>query len=62
MKNSTILSIFLFAAMGFLFACNSKQTADQYLKDDNQRKAIIAGIANHQPYRSDLIKKMMPNK
>jgi len=59
MKNSTILSIFLFAAMGFLFACNSKQTADQYLKDDNQRKAIIAGIANHQPYRADMINEMM---
>ena len=59
MKNSTILSIFLVVAMGFLFACNSKQTADQCLKDDNQRKAIVTGIAHNQPYMADMMQEMM---
>lgn len=59
MKNSTILSIFLVAAMGFLFACNSKQTADQCLKDDNQRMAMIGGIAHHQPYMAEMMNEMM---
>jgi len=59
MKNSTTLSILFAAAMSLLFACNSKQTADQSLKDDNQRKAIITGIAHHQPYMADMMREMM---
>ncbi|MDZ4679033.1 MAG: hypothetical protein SH848_15695 [Saprospiraceae bacterium] len=59
MKNSTVLSIFLVAAMGFLFACNSSQTADEYLKDDNQRMAMIGGIAHHQPYMAEMMNEMM---
>ena len=59
MKNSTILAIFFIAALGFLFACNSSKTADQYLKDDNQRKAIIGEIAHHQPYMAEMMQEMM---
>ncbi len=59
MKNSTILAIFFVAAVGFLFACDSSKTADQYLKDDNQRKAIIGEIAHHQPYMAEMMQEMM---
>jgi len=61
MKNSTFLSIFLVAALGFLFACNSNKTADQALKDDTHRKAMIGGIAHHQPYMAEMMQEMMKN-
>ena len=47
--------------MSFLSACNSKQTADQSLKDNNQRKDIIVEIAHHQPYMTEMMQEMMKN-
>ncbi|MEO6904065.1 MAG: hypothetical protein ABI315_13100 [Bacteroidia bacterium] len=55
------LPIFIAAAITLLFACNSKQTADQSLKDDNQRKDIIGGIVHHQTYMTEMIHEMMNN-
>ncbi len=59
MKNLTLLSIFIAAAMNLLLSCNSNQTADQYLKDNSQRKSIISAIAHHQPYMADMMHEMM---
>ncbi len=60
MKKQTILPIFA-ATLTFLAACNSKQTAYQSLKDDNQRKDIIVGIVHHQPYMTEMMHEMMNN-
>ncbi len=59
MKKQFSLPIFIAAAMTLLFACNSKQTADQSLKDDNQRKNIMVGIVHHQPYMTEMMQEMM---
>lgn len=58
MKNVLILSILL-AVTIFLPACNSKQTTDQCLKDDNQRKEIVFALAHHQPYMMEMMHEMM---
>ncbi|MDI1235170.1 MAG: hypothetical protein PSX81_12885 [bacterium] len=50
-----------FAALSFLFACNSKQTADQSLNDDSQRKGIITSIVHHSPYMNEMMQEMMNN-
>jgi len=59
MKNVTTLSIFFTVAISFLSSCNTKQTADQSLKDDSQRKNIIGTIAHHQPYMAEMMHEMM---
>jgi len=47
--------------MSFLSSCNTKQTADQSLKDDSQRKTIIGTIAHHQPYMAEMMNEMIKN-
>ena len=49
------------AAMSLLFACNSKQTAEQCLQNDTQRKDIIVAIVHHQPYMTEMMHEMMNN-
>ena len=61
MKKFTILSITIATAMSLLLACNSTQTADQFLKNDNQRKDIVVAIAHHQPYMIEMMHEMMNN-
>jgi len=61
MKNLTILSICFIAVMNLFGSCDSKQTADQYLKDDNQRKEVLVAIVHHQPYMNEMMKQMMNN-
>ncbi len=61
MKKFTILLVSIAAVMSLLLACNSKQTAGQFLKDDNQRKDIVVGIAHHQPYMTEMMHEMMNN-
>lgn len=57
-----VLIPFLFAALiVFIAACNSKPTADNYLKDDNQRKDVVLAIVNHQPYMTEMMHEMMNN-
>lgn len=60
MKDVFLLSILL-AVTIILPACNSQQTADQCLKDENQRKEIVAAIAHHQPYMMEMMHEMMTN-
>jgi len=45
--------------MSFLPACNSKQTADDFLKDDNQRKEITTAIIQNPVYHMELMQQMM---
>ena len=45
--------------MSVLLSCNSKPSADEYLKDDNQRKEVVLAIAHHQPYMSEMMQQMM---
>ncbi|MEP6795713.1 MAG: hypothetical protein ABJB16_15395 [Saprospiraceae bacterium] len=59
MKNVFFLLIFLASAMSLLTACTSKQTADQYLNDDQQRKDILVAIVHHQPYMAEMMHEMM---
>jgi hypothetical protein len=59
MKKGTILSISMAVVMSLLLACSSKQTADQYLKDDTQRKDILVTIAHHQTYMTEMMQQMM---
>ena len=59
MKKTFSFSIIVLAVMSSLLSCNSKQTADEYLKDDIQRKDVVNSIAHHQPYMSEMMKQMM---
>ena len=59
MKKTFSFSIVVLAVMSLLLSCNSKQTADEYLKDDNQRKDVVIAIAHHQPYMSEMMQQMM---
>jgi len=59
MKTQTILPILLGATISLLTSCNSKQTADNYLKDDNHRKEIVLAMAHHQPYMTEMMNEMM---
>jgi len=61
MKTQTILPILFAAIISLLVSCNSKQTADNYLKDDNQRKEIVLAMAHHQPYMTEMVNEMMNN-
>ena len=45
--------------MSFLPACSSKQTADDFLKDDNQRKEITTAIIHNPAYHMELMQVMM---
>lgn len=52
----------LIAIAMFLFtSCDSKQSADQLLKNDTQRSEIIASLITYQPYRMELMNAMMKN-
>ncbi len=42
-------------------ACNSKQSAEESLKDDNHRKDIFTTIAQTKPYMSEMMNEMMNN-
>ncbi|MDZ4710096.1 MAG: heavy metal-binding domain-containing protein [Saprospiraceae bacterium] len=59
MKKSVFYLIFLPAVLGFLPSCSSQKPAAGLLKDDIQRKAIIAAIVQHHPYRMEMMKEMM---
>lgn len=59
MKKYFSLSILTVAVMCLLSSCNNKQTADQCLKDDNQRKDVIVSITHSQPYMGEMMQEMM---
>ena len=59
MKKLINLSIFIASAMIFLPACNSKQTADDFLKDNTQRKEITTAIIHNPAYHAELMQVMM---
>jgi len=59
MKNVLFLSFFLAAATSLLLGCNPKQTADQCLKDDHQRKDILVALVHHQPYMTEMMNEIM---
>ncbi|MDQ3016444.1 MAG: hypothetical protein M3R25_06980 [Bacteroidota bacterium] len=59
MKNVFSFAIAIAVAMSLFPACNSKQTADQGLQDDNQRKDIIVAIAHHPTYAMEMMNEMM---
>lgn len=59
MKHFKVYSILFIAGIGLLTACNNKQTTDQLLKDDNQRKEITAAIIHNQAYHMELMQEMM---
>jgi hypothetical protein len=61
MKKHSSFPIFIVAVMTLLLSCNTKQSADQYLNDDNQRKDIIASMVHHQSYMSEMMHEMMNN-
>jgi hypothetical protein len=61
MKRQLIIPILFAATLTFLAACNSKPTADNYLKDDNQRKDIVLAMVHHRPYRTEMMQEMMNN-
>jgi|GEM_PF-2049626 len=47
--------------MSLLAACDSKQTTLGHLKDDGQRKMLVANIAHNQPYMNEMMNEMMKN-
>ncbi len=59
MKRFTFYSILFIAAISLLPACNTKQTTDQLLKDDTQRKEIAAAIIHNPGYHMELMQMMM---
>ncbi|MDZ4793964.1 MAG: heavy metal-binding domain-containing protein [Bacteroidota bacterium] len=59
MKKLIILSTFIAAAMSILPSCNSKQTVDDYLKDDTQRKEVTTAIIHNPAYHAELMQVMM---
>jgi hypothetical protein len=59
MKKYFSLSILTVAVMCILSSCNNKQTADQCLKEDNQRKDVIVLITHNQPYMAEMMHEMM---
>ena len=61
MKKQFTLSIFIAAAMSLFLYCNSHQTADEYMQNENQRKEIYNGIAHHQPYFQEMMQGAMTN-
>ena len=61
MKSLIILPILFAATVIILVSCNSKQTAHNYLKDDNQRKEIVLAMAHHQPYMTEIMNEMINN-
>jgi len=61
MKKIILLPIIFVTALIFISACNSKPSAESYLKDDSQRKAAIIALVQHQPYMKELMNEMMNN-
>lgn len=59
MKHIKVYSIIFIAVMGLLTACNNKQTTEQLLKDDNQRKEITSAIVHTPAYHMELMQEMM---
>ncbi len=59
MKKFLMISIVFVAATILFIACNPSQSTEQYLKDDNQRKATIAAIAHNQSYMKEMMGEMM---
>jgi len=59
MKKFLIISISFVTATILIIACNPTQSAEQYLKDDIQRKETIAAIANNQFYMTEMMGEMM---
>jgi len=44
--------------MGLPFACISKQTADQSLKDDSQREVVMPTSVHHQAYMKEMMQEI----
>lgn len=61
MKKQIILPILFASALVFLSACNPKPTADNYLKNDSQRKDIVLAMVHNQPYMAEMMQQMMSN-
>jgi len=59
-KHKTFPILFTLALI-FLASCNAKQTADDYLKEDTQRKAIVQSITQNQAYMTEMMDEMMNN-
>jgi len=59
MQNIKTFYVLFVAATSLLFACNPSQTADQCLNDDDQRMAMIGGIAHHPAYMAEMMNEMM---
>ena len=59
MKKTFSLSIVILALMSVLLSCNSKPSAVEYLKDDNQRKEIDMAIIHNPAYHMELMQMMM---
>ncbi len=61
MKKLAVLSLFVASAMSLLTSCSTAQSADQSLKDDNQRKEITTAMVHNPAYASEMMQCMMSN-
>jgi hypothetical protein len=61
MKNQLIIPFLFATIVTFLASCSSNPTPDEYLKDDNHRKAILVSMIHHQPYMTEMMHEVMNN-
>lgn len=59
MKNLQLLLLSIGTML--LFTQCAEKSAETVLKDDSQRREIIASIVSHEPYRAELMDEMMSN-
>ena len=59
MKKLLFLLIAVSVISGLLPGCNSKQTAEDNLKDDSQRKEFVTTIAHNESYSREMMQEMM---
>ena len=59
MKN--LLFLFLFFATMLSFPQCAEKSAELVLKDETQRKEVIASIVSHEQYRAEMMDEMMSN-
>lgn len=61
MKKQTLFPVLFATVLIFIASCNSNPTADEYLKDEKQRKEIVHAMLHHQPYMTEMMDEMMKN-